>query len=358
MKQLWLFLAGLFLGAFANAQQYDSTAMLAITLADVSIVDFKNDNQDVFKSIDLNVNSNVNRIGSDLGDLIQNSAPIYFKNYSVGGIKTIDMRGTGSERTKVYWNGIPINSPTLGSFDFSLLPFYFVEDARLRYGGASLTDGGGGLGGSVQLVNSANFDDHSLEIAGSYGSFDSYTIAAKGLVSLNKFKSDSRLFLLKAKNNYSYTNEFKKEHPTEYRKNNELEQFGFQQVFSYKLNSQNLLSARFTLTNSDRNVPPPISSSGDGAQQYDHLIIGQLGWDWLPLDKSYLKVRTGFQNQKNRYYQKDFIDANTIVNGWNNNIDFGYFGISQVIFNASLRYDKYWVDSDGAGKVNEDQFTA
>lgn len=357
MRQLWLLIAGLFLSAFANAQQADSTAMPIITLADVSIVDFKNDNLGVFKSIDLNVNSKANKVGGDLGDLIQNSAPIYFKNYSVGGIKTIDLRGTGSERTKVYWNGIPINSPTLGGFDFSLLPFYFVEDARLRFGGASLTDGGGGLGGSVQLVNSANFDDSSLEIAGSYGSFDSYTVAAKGLVRLNKFKSDSRVFFLKAKNDYTYTNEYKKGHPIENRINNEVEQFGFQQIFSYNLNAKNLLSARFSWTDSDRNIPPPISSSAVGAEQYDHLIIGQLAWDWVPIEKSYLNIRTGFQNQGNRYLQEDFIDANTIVNAWNNNIDFGYYGINQVKLSASFRFDRYWVNSDGVGHINEDQIT-
>ena len=358
MKQLWLFYAGLFLGAFANAQFPDSTAMPAITLADVSIVDFKNDNHDVFKSIDLNVKSKANKIGSDLGDLLQNSAPIYFKNYSVGGIKTIDLRGTGSERTKVYWNGMPINSPTLGSFDFSLLPFYFVEDARLRFGGASLTDGGGGLGGSVQLINSASFEDSSLEIAGSYGSFDSYTIAAKGLFSLNKFKSDSRVFLLKAKNDYSYTNEFKQGHPTENRVNNEVMQIGFQQVFSYMLNNKNLLSARFSLTDSDRKIPAPISSSGIGAEQYDHLIIGQLAWDWVPLKKAYLKIRSGFQNQENRFIQQDFIDASTIVNGWNNNIYLGFNGVNHLKISVSVRFDRYWVNSEGAGQVTEDQFTA
>ena len=357
MKQAWLFIAGLFLGVGAIAQHTDSLSMPEITLEDVSIVDFKNDNHNVFKSIDLNVNSKVNRLGSDLGDLIQNSAPVYFKNYSVGGIKTIDLRGTGSERTKVYWNGIPINSPTLGSFDFSLLPFYFVEDARLRFGGASLTDGGGGLGGSVQLVNSASFDDNSMEIAGSYGSYDSYTIAAKGLFSKNNFKSDSRVILLKAKNDYSYTNEYKKGHPTENRVNNEVMQFGFQQVFSYMLNNKNLLSARFSFTDSDRKIPPPISSSGIGAEQYDNLIIGQLEWDWVPLEKAYLKIRSGFQNQENRYIQQDFIDASTIVNAWNNNIDIGYYGVNHLKLSASVRFDRYWVNSEGAGQVTEDQIT-
>lgn len=357
MKRLWLLIAGLFLGISAYTQPPDSIAMPMVILADISIVDFKNDNQGIFKSVDLNVNSKTNKVGGDLGDLIQNTAPIYFKNYSVGGIKTIDLRGTGSERTKVYWNGIPINSPTLGSFDFSMLPFYFVEDARLRFGGASLTDGGGGLGGSVQLVNSASFDEHSLEVAGSYGSFDSYTIAAKGLVSLNKFKSDSRIFFLKAKNDYSYINKFKQGHPTENRLNNEVRQLGFQQIFSYLLNEKNSLSARFSMTDSDRNIPPPISSTGVGAKQKDYLLISQLAWNWVPIKNAFLNIRTGFQNQENRYIQEDFIDANTAVNAWNNNIDVGYEGIESVILSASLRFDRYWVISDGAGQVNEDHFT-
>ena len=112
------------------------------------------------------------------------------------------------------------------------------------------------------------------------------------------------------------------------------------------------------MNDAERNIPPPISSSGDGAKQYDQLIIGQLAWDWVPLEKAYLKIRSGFQNQENRYLKKDIIDANTIVNAWNNNIDLGYLGIDQFKFSASVRFDRYWVNSDGAGKVEEDQFTA
>lgn len=358
MRHLWLFVAGLFLFNSANAQETDSLPMQVITLNDVSVVDFKNDNSLVFKSIDLAVNAQTNKVGGDLGDLLQNTVPVYFKNYSVGGVKTIDFRGTGSERTMVYWNGIPVSSPTLGGFDFSLLPFYFVEDARLRYGGASLTDGGGGLGGSVQLLNTAEFNNNNIEITSSYGSFGSFTIRGKALLKKDKFNSDSRIIYKEAKNDYPFTNEFKKGHPTENRVHNEVKQLGFQQVFAYRFNRKHSLSARFALTESDRNLPPPISSgSTEGARQKDNLVLSQVDWNWIPTRDWYLKVRSGYQYQENRFIQQDVIDEQTLVNAWNNKADLGYRGFKNLDLNASLRFDRYWVQSDGAGSVQEDQVT-
>jgi len=355
---MWLFIAGLVLSGSVFAQVNDSLPMQTITLEDVSIVDFKNDNYPVFKSKELSVSSQANKSGSDLGDLLQNTIPVYFKNYSVGGVKTIDFRGTGSERTKVYWNGIPVNSPTLGGFDFSLLPYYFVEDARLRFGGASLTDGGGGLGGSVQLVNPVRFKNNSIELSAAYGSFGSYTLGGKALVSKGKFKSDSRVLFKGAQNNYTFINDFKKGHPTENRVHNEVSQLGFQQVFAYRINPRHSLSARVVLTESERNLPPPVSStSKDGAWQKDNLFLSQLAWDWVPKSVLYLKVRSGFQNQENRFVLDNVVDAKTRVQAWNNNVDFGYYGFKKLKLSTTLSFDRYWVNSDGVGQVIEDQFS-
>jgi iron complex outermembrane receptor protein len=351
-------MAGLFFFVSVNAQLTDSLPVKVINLDDVSIVEFKIDNSPVFKNKDLSVNAQANKVSEDIGDLLQNTIPVYFKNYSVGGVKTIDFRGTGAERTMVYWNGIPVNSPTLGGFDFSLLPYYFVEDARLRFGGASLTDGGGGLGGSVQLLNPAGFEKNKLEFTGALGSFGSYTLAGKALLRKGKFKSDTRVLYKTAKNDYTFTNDFKKGQPTENRVHNEVVQFGFQEVMSFQFNQKHLLSARLILTESDRNLPPPVSSSNrDGAWQKDNLFLSQIAWDWLMQNEMYLKIRTGFQNQLNRYVQQDVIDAQTMAQGWNNNLNFGYNGFNNLLLNTSLRYDKYWVNSDGVGNVQEDQFT-
>ena len=105
-----------------SSSLFAQDSLLTFTLEDVSIVDFRSDHEEVFKHVEINLNSTALGIDATLEDALKKSIPIYFKNYSYGGISSIDFRGTGAERTQVYWNGMPINSPTLGSFDFSLLP--------------------------------------------------------------------------------------------------------------------------------------------------------------------------------------------------------------------------------------------
>jgi len=356
MKQVRLLIAGLFFAVLAYGQENDSVYIPAITLSDVSIIDFKNDNHEVFKSMEANIHSAFNNLNSDLGDLIQNTTPVYFKNYSVGGIKTIDFRGTGAERTKVYWNGFAINSPTLGSFDFSLFPVYFISDARIRFGGAGLSDGSGGLGGSIQLNNPLEFNKNKLEISGIYGSFENYSLAARGEFVIGKIKSDTRILTSSGRNNYSYRNEFKKGHPTENRINNEFTQIGFQQLLGFDLGLNNYLTVRLMYNNLDRNIPPPVSATSGGAWQSDQLLLTQIEYDLIPFKRAFLKLRSGYQMQDNRYNLPGVVDATTRINGWNNKVDFGYDWSNKLQVNGTLQFDRSWIKSDGVGNITENLY--
>ena len=329
---------------------------MVYTLQDVSVIDFKVDHKDVFKNAQLELNSTSLGINADLGDALKASIPIYFKNYSYGGISSIDFRGSGAERTKVYWNGIPINSPTLGSFDFSLLPTFLISEAKVRYGGASIVDGGGGIGGSVQLNQSNNFSKNSIDVLGSFGSFGNYSGAIKGQFIINKWKSDTRVFYHQGKNDFSFTNTFKQDQPEEKRMNNELWRFAIQQGLGYAFNDNNSLDVNILYSKLDRNIPSPISSINDGSFQSDQLFLGQIAYNLLFKKDMFLKLRSSFQNQVNGF-EEGYVDANNQVNAWNNKVDWGIAIGDKLRINASLRYDYYSVETYGTGKVNEQQYS-
>src|SRR5947209_4205122 len=59
-----------------------------------------------------------------LGELLSLQLPIYFRNYGNGMLSSISMRGTSPQHTAVLWNGININSFSLGQADFSILPSF------------------------------------------------------------------------------------------------------------------------------------------------------------------------------------------------------------------------------------------
>jgi vitamin B12 transporter len=87
----------------------------------------------------------------NLGDLLSKSSAIYIKSYGLGALATPSVRGTGASQTQVFWNGININSPTLGQSDLSIFPLIFINKAQLHLGSTGTVDGSGGIGGSIRL---------------------------------------------------------------------------------------------------------------------------------------------------------------------------------------------------------------
>jgi iron complex outermembrane receptor protein len=327
---------------------------LVFTLEDVSIIDFKVDHEEVFKNMKLDLSTESLGLENGLEQAFKSTMPVYFKNYSYGGVTSIDFRGTGAERTKVYWNGIPVNSPTLGSFDFSLIPSFLISEAKVRFGGASLVDGGGGIGGSVQLNQSKNISKNKVSIIGSFGSFGSYSGAVLSQFKKNKLSSDTRVYYHQAKNDFSFVNTYKKDSPTEKRTNNQLWRYAMQQSFTYDISNNNSLDFNFLYSYVDRHIPSTISSENDGTIQQDQLLFAQLGYNHTFASAMFLKIRSSYQNQLNIYYD-DNIDANNTVNAWNNKVDWGIRPIQSLSVNASVRYDLYFVDTFGTGEVSEQQ---
>lgn len=332
-------------------------SVMVYTLDDVSVIDFKVDHEDVFKNIELNLNSQAIGIENGLEYALKTTVPVYFKNYSYGGITSIDFRGTGAERTKVYWNGIPVNSPSLGSFDFSLIPSFLISDAKVRFGGASLVDGGGGIGGSIQLNQNQNFTSNHVQIIGSIGSFGNYTGAVLAQFKVKKFRSDTRIYYNQAKNDYSYINTYKKDLPKEKRENNDLWRIAMQQSFNYEFNALNSIDLNFLYSKLERDIPSPISSNGSGSSQDDQLLFVQLGYNTVFKNDMFLKVRTSYQNQLNDFYEGN-INASNRVNAWNNKLDWGAVFSRKFKMNASLRYDLYNVNTYGTGEIQEQQYSA
>ncbi|MDE6334217.1 MAG: TonB-dependent receptor plug domain-containing protein, partial [Muribaculaceae bacterium] len=94
-------------------------------------------------------------VALSLADVLGFNSSAYIKNFGRATLATVSFRGTSPSHTQVTWNGMRISSPMLGSTDFSMIPGYFVDDARLVHGSSSLADTGGGIGGLVKLGSSA-----------------------------------------------------------------------------------------------------------------------------------------------------------------------------------------------------------
>src|SRR5690242_16953941 len=82
----------------------------------------------------------------NLSDKLSTAVPLYLKSYGNNQLSTISIRGTTASQTAVLWNGININSPTLGQSDLALLPLYLFDELSIRYGGSSALYGSDAIG--------------------------------------------------------------------------------------------------------------------------------------------------------------------------------------------------------------------
>ncbi len=142
----------------------------------------------------------------DIGELLAAYSSVFVKSYGRGSLSTVSVRGAGASHTKVLWEGFNINSPMLGQTDFSLLPGSFFDEIELRYGGNSLTDVGGAIGGSVSLKSSDNLPENHFIIHQSIGSFNTYLTSASANFTKSKFTSTTRFIRQLSLNNFGYYN--------------------------------------------------------------------------------------------------------------------------------------------------------
>ena len=92
---------------------------------------------------------NSNRTKS-LAELLSENSVVYIKSLGQGALATSSFRGTSSTHTRVNWNGLNINPPMAGSFNFSQIPVFFTDNVELQYGAGNVKNGTGSIGGSIR----------------------------------------------------------------------------------------------------------------------------------------------------------------------------------------------------------------
>jgi vitamin B12 transporter len=96
-------------------------------------------------------------------DVVQSGSP--------GKTASLFLRGTNSNHTLVLWNGIELNDPNLGGFDWSTLALDGVERVEVVKGPYSALYGSSAVGGVVQLVT-RSAEGPELDLRAEAGSND------------------------------------------------------------------------------------------------------------------------------------------------------------------------------------------
>lgn len=189
-------------------------------------------------------------------DQLADNSSIYFKEYGNGQLSTITLRGTSASHTNVLWNGLPVNSPTLGQTDFTIWPMFLVDDLAIQKGSGSSSFGSGSIGGSIILDNSVIKNDSLITLYTGVGSFGQLDLGSAVQLQIGELTSETRLFTGKIQNNFPYElrgEEVRQEHAS-------VDRLGVSQRVNLAAGNH-FLFAEAAYARNDRQIQPTITST-------------------------------------------------------------------------------------------------
>ncbi|MCX6234402.1 MAG: TonB-dependent receptor plug domain-containing protein [Bacteroidetes bacterium] len=254
-----------------------------------------------------------------LSDLLVSQTPVCIKTYGLGSLATISLRGTSSNHTGVFWNGLSISPPNNGMTDIGLIPVYFFENIQVQYGGASSVFGGGNIGGSIHINNSNTFrNDKKISMGIGAGSFHDYSGFTKILLSNDKWISSTAVYYHQAKNDFPFHNNSITGNPEERQQNSDNLFYGFLQQISHAIKRGNYLTANIWWQTADRRIPSAMTLQSGNADEKDNSLRSSLTWRKDFTSGSITSKIAWFNDYLHYVDINDFysIDSKVISNSW------------------------------------------
>lgn len=180
--------------------------------------------------------------------------------------------GLSADHTSVNWNGMPVESPTLGSTDLSLIPVFLLSGVTLADGGAF--NQGSSFGGSIHL-NSFVDQGSSASLFAEYSTLGNIQGGVKGSYDLGKFKGRTGIQYGQFNNDFDMliADESTRQ------ENNNVDQLALSQDLSFSVDEQNELYASALWIQRQAQVPFLRNSLGLIAQdQADSSMKVVAGW--------------------------------------------------------------------------------
>ncbi|WP_268035976.1 TonB-dependent receptor [Algoriphagus sp. PAP.12] len=209
-----------------------------------------------------------------LSDLLQETSPIFARQYGPGMLSSPSFRGTSAGHTALFWNGLPINSPSLGQSDLSLIPILAIDQADLQFGSSGALIGNESIGGSIQLRSTAKFSlTPHLLFSQEFGSFGTYNTRIKAGFSTEKLAFQTKAYRLFTENNYRFEDLSKPGTPTVDQEHGQVNQYGIVQDLSWKTKENQLLNSSFWYNRANREIQAPMGSNTQDLQEDE-------SWKW------------------------------------------------------------------------------
>jgi outer membrane cobalamin receptor len=267
-------------------------------------------NRDFFSddqiTLTLNNRNSMARVSQNLGYLLEHETPAMVKSYGgPGSLVSLSLHGTGSNHTQVSWNGFPLNSPTTGQADLSLIPAAFMQSVELINGASGALFGSGTFGGSVNMGNKPDWNnrlavEYSLH-TGSFGSLGNLlTVRSGGRTAQYHLGVISN----QSESDYTYRDIYRYKSPLVKSVHNSYKSFGIIQNLYLNLGSGNYLEAGMWYQQKTKEIPPLMGSYKESnARQRDSTFRSYISYK-RATEKSLLIIRSAWFSDLIAYTDK------------------------------------------------------
>jgi vitamin B12 transporter len=250
--------------------------------------------------------------GRSLGDLLQQNSGLYLRQYGEGMVASLTIRGTSAGHTAAFWNGLPVNSPSLGQSDFSLIPNEAVDQVAVHLGSSGALYGTDAIGGSVHMNSALRFNQgHTLQVNQGVGSFGRFNSAFSYGFSNSKWAAKTRVYRNHSDNDFKYKDVTLPGSPESTATNASVKQWGIVQDLGWNINNFSQLSTSIWYNTTDRQIQPLMGSNSQEVQEDNQMrwvvdykyfrALGSLnvkaGWV-----KDYMLFNRNSTNESNQYF--------------------------------------------------------
>lgn len=337
------FILPIFLLPFLGLKSQDTVKLRELVIQD-SIA------QNLQSGYNLELDIDDKRLSSDrsLGDFLSRMTSIRFKNYGPGLGSTPTFRSGDATHTQVLWNGFVLNSPMLGSIDFSNLPSSQFDGVNIYSGNSSNIYTNGALGGSIHLQQTAGSakDGLSLEaMGGSFGNFGG-GMSYQGSKDSKNAKTHILLTadLLNLNNQFRYKNNFLPESPMELMRNSQFSRVNLSASLKTQLESSSI-KFNYWFNGSDRQIPQPLnyySNTSQSQTDLAHRIL--VGFNKRFKNSAVLGVDAFYENNQNMFLDTVWgIDNNNQYQTVQSQISYTQTFISRL--KLSVRINPQWIEA-------------
>lgn len=210
--------------------------------------------------------------GRSLGDLLQQNSALYLRQYGEGMVSSLTMRGTSAGHTAVFWNGLPVNSPSLGQADFSLLPAGALGTVAVHHGSSGALYGTDAIGGSVHMYSDLRFNQgHQVQLNQGFGSFGRLNSTVSYGYSTKNLAFKTKVYRNAADNDFTYRDLTRPGNPETRTTNAAVKQWGIVQDMGWNITPTSQLSTSIWYNTTDRQIQPLMGSNSQEVQEDSHL---------------------------------------------------------------------------------------